>query len=175
MHSPVIARITRFIKLKQLEEKINEGNFRPQSSNSENINEKKPKSEVKNVGKVAIEQVSNLKFDKLDFWPKVIDKLKEDRKMLLASNLLNTIATSINDMTVGIVFQNGLTPFVKDIMEKPENIQELTRLVSIECGKEMKIKILDNTEAKLLLQRKNEKKPEDEMAKEIDIPVNIVD
>lgn len=33
--------------------------------------------------------------------------------MLLASNLLNTVATMLNDMTVGIVFQNGLTPFVK--------------------------------------------------------------
>ena len=95
--------------------------------------------------------------------------------MLLASNLLNTVATMVNDMTVGIVFQNGLTPFVKGIMEKPENVQELTRLVSIECGKEMKIKILDTSEAIALAKKQKEKSPEDAMAKELDVPVNVID
>ena len=153
-----------YTKLQQLEEKINSGNFKiANTSNSEKTDEKenkKAKTETKNVGKVAIEQVSNLNIKKLDFWPKIIDKLKEDRKMLLASNLLNTVATMVNDMTVGIVFQNGLTPFVKGIMEKPENVQELTRLVSIECGKEMKIKILDTSEAIALAKKQKEKRPE---------------
>ena len=166
-----------YTKLQQLEEKINSGNFKVvNTSNSEKTDEnKRAKTESKSVGKVAIEQVSNLNIKKLDFWPKIIDKLKEDRRMLLASNLLNTVATMVNDMTVGIVFQNGLTPFVKGIMEKPENVQELTRLVSIECGKEMKRKILDTSEAIALAKKQKEKRPEDEMANELDIPVNVID
>ncbi len=168
-----------YTKLQQLEEKVNSGNFKiSNTSNSEKTDEKenkRAKTETKNVGKVAIEQVSNLNIKKLDFWPKIIDKLKEDRKMLLASNLLNTVATMVNDMTVGIVFQNGLTPFVKGIMEKPENVQELTRLVSIECGKEMKIKILDTSEAIALAKKQKEKSPEDAMANELDVPVNVID
>ena len=76
----------------------------------------------------------------------------------------------INDMTVGIVFQNGLTPFVKSIMEKPENIQELTRLVSIECGKEMRIKLLDYQDP--TLKEKASKKPEKEV-QELGIDVNV--
>ena len=105
---------------------------------------------------------------------KIIEQLKQDRKMLLASNLLNTVATMLNDMTVGIVFQNGLTPFVKSIMEKPENIQELTRLVSIECGKEMRIKLLDCQDA-ILAQKAKQKNSEDTIKEELDIPINIIE
>ena len=45
-------------------------------------------------------------------------------------------------MTIGIEFPKGLTPFGKAVLEKPENIKELTDLVSIACGKQMQYKIL---------------------------------
>jgi len=92
--------------------------------------------------------------------------------MMLASNLLNTVATMLNDLTVGIVFQNGLTPFVKSVMEKPENIQELTRLISIECGKEMRIKLLDCQDAIL---EKKAKEENNNGVGELDVPVNIIE
>lgn len=91
--------------------------------------------------------------------------------MLLATNLMNTIATLINDMTVGIVFQTGLTPFVKSIMERPENMQELTRLVSIECGKEMRIKLLDNQDEILKQKAKEAQNP----IQDLDIPINVIE
>lgn len=93
--------------------------------------------------------------------------------MLLATNLMNTVATLVNDMTVGIVFQNGLTPFIKSIMERPENIQELTRLVSVECGKEMRVKLLDNEDA-ILKQKAKEEKEANPM-KDLGIPVNEIE
>ena len=82
---------------------------------------KQEKKFDKPVGKVHIEQVSNLNIEKLPFWNKIIEQLKQDRKMLLASNLLNTVATMLNDMTVGIEFPNGMTPFGKTVLERPEN------------------------------------------------------
>ena len=159
-------------RLNNLENKINSGNIKVAVQQS--TEPKQEKKFDKPVGKVHIEQVSNLNIEKLPFWNKIIEKLKQDRKMLLASNLLNTVATMLNDMTVGIVFQNGLTPFVKSIMEKPENIQELTRLVSIECGKEMRIKLLDCQDA-ILAQKAKQKNSEDTIKEELDIPINIIE
>lgn len=62
---------------------------------------------------------------------------------MLYTNLLNSNAVEINDMTIGIEFPNGLTPFGKSILEKPENMQELTKLISMECGKEMRVKLIE--------------------------------
>lgn len=160
-------------RLNALENKINSGNIKIKVEEKSKQKEKTPFDDIK-VGKVKIEQVSNLNIEKLAFWSKIIEQLKNDRKMLLASNLLNTVATKINDMTVGIVFQNGLTPFVKSIMEKPENIQELTRLVSIECGKEMRIKLLD-CQDEILRQAAKNKNPEEIVAQELDIPINVIE
>ena len=160
-------------RLTKLEEKVSSGNFTV-AANEPKEKKQADKKMAPNVGKVHIEQVCNLNIEKLDFWNKIINQLKEDRKMLLASNLMNTVATMLNDMTVGIVFQNGLTPFVKSIMEKPENIQEITRLVSIECGKEMRIKLLDCQDA-ILQKKAKEKSPEDEVKAELDIPINIIE
>lgn len=162
-----------YTRIKKLEDKISSGNIEMQRATAQDL---KPEKEVKikSVGKVPIEQVSNLQIEKLAFWPKVIESLKEQRKMMLVSNLMNTVATELNDMTVGIVFQNGLTPFVKSIMEKPENIQELTRLISIEYKKEMRIKLLDCQDA-ILAQKEKQKSPEQQVVDELDIPVNMIE
>ncbi len=160
-------------RLNKLEEKANSGALL--KAPEEIPTEKETKNiKVNNVPKPKIEKVTDLKIDKLDFWPKIIASLKEQRKMMLVSNLLNTVATMLNDLTVGIVFQNGLTPFVKSIMEKPENIQELTRLVSIECGKQMTIKLLD-CQDEILQKKMKEKNPEEQVIEELDIPVNVIE
>lgn len=162
-------------RLSKIENTIRSGNIQVANNTQAIANEKTAKEpKIGPVGKVAIEQVSNMQIEKLDFWTKIIDQLKEQRKMMLVSNLMNTVATELNDMTVGIVFQNGLTPFVKSIMEKPENIQELTRLVSIEYGKEMRIKILDCQDA-ILAQKAKEKSSDEKMAQELDIPINMIE
>ncbi len=79
----------------------------------------------------------------LNDWNKVIQDLKSNGKMMLYTNLINTTAKIINDMTVGIEFKNGITPFGKTVLEKPENMQYLVRLVSQICGKEMRVKLVD--------------------------------
>ena len=83
-----------------------------------------------------------------DFWVNVIETLKEERMPMLYSNLANSKAVMLDDMTVGIEFPNGLNSFGRSVIEKPENMAELKRLVSIECKKDMKIKIIDKKENK---------------------------
>ncbi len=78
------------------------------------------------------------------FWGNVINNLKQQRQPMLYSNLVNTKGVVIDDMTFGIEFPNGLTSFGKSIIERPENMTELKRLVSIECKKDMRIKLIDN-------------------------------
>ena len=98
-----------------------------------------------------------------NFWPNVINRLKEERKAMLFSNLNNTNAVMLDDMTVGIQFTNGLKSFGGAVIERPENMNELKRLVSMECGKDMRIKIID----------KQENKKEENTANKIDLGINI--
>ena len=79
----------------------------------------------------------------VNFWSNVIDTLKEQRKPILYSNLINTNGVMIDDMTVGIEFPNGLTSFGRSVIERPENMAELKRLVSMECKQDMRIKLID--------------------------------
>lgn len=167
-------------RVAQLEKKIAQGNFKSAntvnklaSENDDPFETSTKVSKQSNSKPAKIEPVdlSKLNISKLEFWPKIIDQLREQRKMLLATNLLNTVATLINDMTIGIVFTNGLTPFVKSVMERPENMQELTRLVSIECGKEMRIKLLDNQDEILKQKAKEESNP----IQDLDIPINVIE
>ena len=105
-------------------------------------------------------------------WGKIVGDLKQSGKILLYTNLMNTNAVEINDMTVGIEFPNGLTPFAKSVLERPENIQELSRLVSMEYGKDMRVKLLDGVQ-NIVKQSKIE--PIEDMAVDLDIPINIID
>ncbi len=106
---------------------------------------------------------------KIENWGKLVNELKENGKIMLYTNLMNTTATEVNDMTVGIVFQNGITPFGRSILDKPESVNELTKIVSMELGKTMQVRYIDA------------KHPEEsrdivgEITKEIDMPVNVID
>ena len=116
------------------------------SNDGQEKNESKENSE-KNNNKDSSNPKEN-KVEVADFWGKVIDSLKAERQPMLYSNLLNTKGVILDDMTFGIQFPNGLNSFGKSIIEKPENMSELRRLVSIECKKDMRIKLIDNKNAK---------------------------
>ena len=79
-----------------------------------------------------------------EYWPQIVRDLKQNGKIVLYTNLINTRAKEINDMTVGIEFPNGLTSFGKTVLEKQENIKEITNLVSMASGKPMNIKYITN-------------------------------
>ena len=126
------------------------------------IDEKKNKETEKDTNK--IKSMPN--------WEKVVVNLKQSGKILLYTNLINSNAVELNDMTVGISFPNGLTPFGKSILEKTENINELSKLVSMEYGKEMKIKIIDEKKNKEKGLKENQF---ENVLNDMDIPFNIID
>ena len=110
-------------------------------------------------------------FKKVDTWPSIVNNLKQNGKIMLYTNLINTNARVLNDMMVGIEFPNGLTSFGKAILEKPENLSELTKLVSMECGKDMVVKLLDENNLPKIVQKNSI----DNITNNIDMPINIIE
>lgn len=107
-----------------------------------------------------------------EYWPQILNELKQNGKIVLYTNLVNTKATEINDMTVGIEFPRGLTSFGRTILEKQENIKELTNMVSMASGKAMQVKYIINAQ-----ENKNQFNREENIqnfANESDIPFNII-
>ena len=106
-------------------------------------------------------------------WPNILGSLKNNGRIVLYTNLINTQAKEINDMTVGIEFSKGLTPFGKTVLEKQENIKEISTLVSMACGKEMQIKYISEAQSQAVVHR-----PEDDiqkLANQSDIPFNVIE
>lgn len=164
-------------KIKQLENKINSISYDvingsgkiTENSTEKNAKKSRVTNKSTNLGPTNI--VSNFipTGKQTEGWGDVVKGLKEDGKIMLYTNLINTVATEINDMTVGIVFKNGITPFGKSILDKPESVNELTKVLSIKYGKPMNIKYIDA------------KQPDktfdvaDNISKELGLPVNIID
>lgn len=109
--------------------------------------------------------------EKVANWPQVVNNIKQSGKMLVYTNLLNSNAIQINDMTVGINFPKGLTPFGKTILEQTENMNEIVKQVSIELGKPMRVKLIEDE-----VQIKEPGTSQiDNLSKELDIPINVID
>lgn len=121
--------------------------------------------------KPEIKKSSTVKLgEKVKNWPKIVDQIKQQGKITLYTNLLNSSANQINDMTVGINFEKGITPFGKAILEKPENMGEIVKQVSIELGKPMRVILIDNND-EIMSKADNFNSIE----KDIDMPINIID
>ena len=122
-----------------------------------------PKTECKNA-------------KKMQGWNKVLNNLKQDGKLLLYTNLINTVAYELNDMTIGIEFTGGLNPFGKTVLEKSENVADITKLVSMECGKPMQIRyITENMESILASNVNNQKSIAENTAESLGLPLNIIE
>ena len=87
------------------------------------------------------------KGENLSDWPKAINNLKKQGKVMLYANLINTDAIMINDMTVSIRFNSGLNAFRKELLQKPENLNVLNKEVAMICGKPMQIKFEDASQS----------------------------
>lgn len=107
------------------------------------------------------------------YWNDIVNNFMKNGKIQIYTNLLNTKAIEINDMTVGIEFPKGMTPFGKTVLEKAENKEEIAKQVSIACGKEMHIKYIDTKP-----QDNGEMSEEQELsnfANQFDIPFDVIE
>lgn len=108
-----------------------------------------------------------------EYWPQIVNDLKESGKIVLYTNLMGTTAKELNDMTIGIEFPKGMSSFGKTVLEKPENMREISTLVSMACGKEMQIKYLV-PDTQQVHQMTNEENLQN-FANESDIPFHIIE
>lgn len=133
------------------------------------VNVTKPKQNNVNKKEIQTNKYSN---KAEEYWPQIVRDLKQNGKIVLYTNLINSRAKEINDMTVGIEFPKGLTSFGKTILEKQENIKEISSLVSIASGKPMNIKYITNEGN---INQITEEDSIKNLAKEADIPFNIIE
>lgn len=134
----------------------------PSSSSNRTVTNSKPKTA----------QAKNFSNKVEEYWPQIITDLKQSGKIVLYTNLINTRAVELNDMTVGIQFPNGLTSFGKTVLEKQENIREISKLVSIACGKEMQIKYI--SEMQPVVQKTQEEDLQN-LAEQSGIPFQVIE
>ena len=76
---------------------------------------------------------------KLDIWPKIVNTIKDNRRMAVYIQLIDSSAVVLNDVSVGIKVNSELA---KSVIEQPENVNMLEKEISINMGKPMKIKVL---------------------------------
>lgn len=106
-------------------------------------------------------------------WPKIVNDLRQNGKIVLYTNLINTQAEQISDDIIGIKFKNGITAFGKTVLEKQENVKEISSLVSMACGKDVQIKYISEIQNQVVSHT-----PEEDiqkLASESDIPFNIIE
>ena len=135
------------------------------NNNTSTISMQTPKSSVSST--------KNYSSDLNKSWPKIVNDLKQSGKIVLYTNLMNTQAEQINDGVVGIKFKRGITAFGKAVLEKQENIKEISNLVSMACGKDVQIKYISDMQSQVVSHT-----PEEDIQKlatESDIPFNIVE
>ena len=135
----------------------------------------RPQSQMANNSRTRnnIRATTSYSSDLSKSWPKIVNDLKQNGRIVLYTNLLDTRAEEINDMTVGIKFPKGITAFGKTILEKQENIKEISTLVSMACGKPMNIKYIPENQNNMV-----QHNPQDDIAKlanESDIPFNVIE
>lgn len=170
-------------RIEKIEKYLRSGNI--QTPNINNVKNKTNSTSI-NPNTIVVKNNSNNPMKKIvpttnnknysnkseEYWPQIVNDLKSNGRIVLYTNLMNSKAVEINDMTVGIEFPNGLSTFGKTVLEKQENIKEISNLVSIACGKEMQIKYIDKTVHKA--QMTNEQDIQN-LANGSDIPFNIVE
>ena len=156
-----ISRLEKELKLLQDAPRPTSTFIEDQSTKQQNKIEFKPEIKKSNTIKLG-NSVQN--------WPKIVDNLKQEGKITLYTNLLNSTANEINDMTVGIKFERGLTPFGKAILEKSENMSEIVKQVSLEMGKPMRVVLIDNND-EITAKADNFSN----IGKDLDMPINIIE
>jgi len=104
-------------------------------------------------------------------WNEIVRDLKDNGKVMLYTNLLNTKAKQLSDLVLGIEFQEGLTSFGKTVITKPENEQALKKAIFSAIGKEMHVKCIEANNS----QKVNQKNGLEVLANDMNMPINIIE
>ena len=155
-------------RLSALEKKIESGNIKISGGKgggitSDNISSpaRIAPSPVKREVKKPKNEASLSQVKSLDYWPKVINNLKNNGKPQLFAMLANTKAVELNDMQIGVV---GLSSMGESLVKDPDNNEKIRAAILAETGKDMAVKI---EQVNNVVNRTKETN--------FDIPINIID
>lgn len=168
-------------RIKKIEDYLKSGNISVQkNSNVMSIQQLQnqgtaKKTAVTNTQTVKKSVSNNKKYssDLSKSWPKMVNDLKSNGKIVLYTNLVNTFAEQVSDTMVEIKFPKGITAFGKTVLNKQENVNEIVNMISNACGKDVNIKYVSEAYDNNMVY-----KPEDDLKKlasESDIPFNIIE
>ena len=105
------------------------------------------------------------------YWQTVLDKIKQSGKMTMYANLLGTRGVLVNDLIVGIEFPGKITDFARRVLEEHENKALIEKLVSMEQGTNMQVRIIDKTNEP----KEPVKQGIEGFAEDQDLPFNVID
>ena len=165
-----------YSRLEKIENYLRAGGSRPQVNITNNTKSVKKNSNVNDTNSASnTNLIAGIGKDKkpAQYWQDIVNNFKKSGKIMLYTNLLNTNAVEVNDMIVGIEFPKGITPFGKTVLEKPENKMEISKQISVACGKEMQIKYID-TKMKDIGEVTEEQELSN-FANEFNIPLDIIE
>ena len=165
-------------KVEDLENKLSSGNFSVSKSSSKAIENKTqeiktPKKPVANASKPAISVDNNSGNSEIN-WSNIINTLRTSGKVRLFTSLANTKINQQGDMILEIIFPNGLTPFVKSLLEDSSNKKDLSDILLNETGKQWHIKLVDG-KASPNSSSKVEEKIEKSPMNDLGIDINIIE
>ena len=141
-----------------------------QIDDKEKVNKVEAKKEVQKEikHKIATQDLG----ESVPYWNAILDKIKQNGKIMIYTNLIGTRAVQLDDMTVGIEFSNKLSEFASKVLNEYENKALIEKLVSIEAGNTMRVKYLSNENNA----KKTEKQGDlESFVGKLDIPINIID
>ena len=141
-------------KVEEVETKLSSGNFTVNkssftaSSNKPAMQEQtkakvEPVQKDTNATSKAANAVDNNSGNSEVNWSNVINTLRTSGKVRLFTSLANTKVNQQGDMILEIIFPNGLTPFVRSLLEDSTNKKDLTDILLNETGKQWHIKLVD--------------------------------
>ena len=165
-----------YLRLEKIENYLRAGGSRPQVNITNNTKSVKKNSNVNDTNSASnTKLIAGIGKDKkpAQYWPDIVNNFKKSGKIMLYTNLLNTNAVEVNDMIVGIEFPKGITPFGKTVLEKPENKMEISKQISVACGKEMQIKYIDTKMNDI--GEVTEEQELSNFANEFNIPLDIIE
>lgn len=106
------------------------------------------------------------------YWQNVLDKIRQSGKMTIYANLIGTKGVLVNDLILGIEFPGKVTEFAKKVIEEHDNKTLIEKIISMEQGSPMQIRIIDKTEEN---KATSQKAGIEGLAEAMDLPFDVID
>ena len=155
-------------RITKIEKQLKEGNIKiPSKPKAQNnvVDKTQKEAPVTNVAPQKIIKTAPGQY--VGYWKEVIDRLKENGKIMLYTNLINTNAKE-DGVNLQIEFKNGITAFGKTVLTKAESMQEIAGIVEQISGKQFNIKYVEEQNTSQKIENTNS-------LEGLDIPINIIE